>query len=91
MEFNILIFLFSGCHLFWTVLEELVIVIQSQKNSFHAQRGYQRKEKILQDAANLGEVIFFEQLRTQSLELDVCLRYLYIPPTVSVTKKLWVL
>ncbi|XP_023197573.1 beta-1,3-glucosyltransferase-like isoform X1 [Xiphophorus maculatus] len=37
------------------VLEELVIVIQSQKNSFHAQRGYQRKEKILQDAANLGE------------------------------------
>ncbi|KAM4547231.1 beta-1,3-glucosyltransferase [Fundulus diaphanus] len=35
--------------------EELVIVIQSQKNSFHARRGHQRKEEILQEAANLGQ------------------------------------
>ncbi|XP_047234195.1 beta-1,3-glucosyltransferase isoform X2 [Girardinichthys multiradiatus] len=36
-------------------LEELVIVIQSQRNSYHVQRSYQRKEEILQEAANLGQ------------------------------------
>uniref|UniRef100_A0A3P9P132 Beta 3-glucosyltransferase b n=1 Tax=Poecilia reticulata TaxID=8081 RepID=A0A3P9P132_POERE len=43
------------CYLCCVLLHaaELVIVIQSQKNSYHAQRGYQRKEKILQDATSL--------------------------------------
>ncbi|XP_026225801.1 beta 3-glucosyltransferase b isoform X1 [Anabas testudineus] len=36
-------------------LEELVIVIQSQRNSYHARRGVQRKVEILQQAAELGQ------------------------------------
>ncbi|XP_015235560.1 PREDICTED: beta-1,3-glucosyltransferase-like isoform X2 [Cyprinodon variegatus] len=36
-------------------LEELVIVIQSQRNSYHARRSHQRKEEILHEAANLGQ------------------------------------
>ncbi|XP_074466544.1 beta-1,3-glucosyltransferase isoform X3 [Sebastes fasciatus] len=36
-------------------LEEVVLVIQSQRNSFHARRGGQRKVEILQQAAELGQ------------------------------------
>uniref|UniRef100_A0A3Q3ABW7 Beta 3-glucosyltransferase b n=1 Tax=Kryptolebias marmoratus TaxID=37003 RepID=A0A3Q3ABW7_KRYMA len=36
-------------------LEEVVIVIQSQRNSFHARRGHQRKVEILQQAAELQQ------------------------------------
>uniref|UniRef100_A0AAQ5ZTV8 Fringe-like glycosyltransferase domain-containing protein n=1 Tax=Amphiprion ocellaris TaxID=80972 RepID=A0AAQ5ZTV8_AMPOC len=36
-------------------LDELVIVIQSQRNSYHARRGGQRKVEILQQAATLGQ------------------------------------
>ncbi|XP_029304718.1 beta-1,3-glucosyltransferase isoform X3 [Cottoperca gobio] len=36
-------------------LEEVVLVIQSQRNSFHARRAAQRKEKILHQAAELGQ------------------------------------
>ncbi|XP_034405933.1 beta-1,3-glucosyltransferase isoform X2 [Cyclopterus lumpus] len=36
-------------------LSDLVIVIQSQRNSFHARRGGQRKVEILQQAAELGQ------------------------------------
>uniref|UniRef100_A0A8C5DTW3 Beta-1,3-glucosyltransferase-like n=1 Tax=Gouania willdenowi TaxID=441366 RepID=A0A8C5DTW3_GOUWI len=38
-------------------LDEVVIVIQSQRNSFHARRGGQRKVEILQEALNLGQEI----------------------------------
>ncbi|XP_023272334.1 beta-1,3-glucosyltransferase [Seriola lalandi dorsalis] len=36
-------------------LEEVVLVIQSQRNSYHAHRGVQRKAEILQQAAELGQ------------------------------------
>ncbi|XP_071767913.1 beta-1,3-glucosyltransferase [Centroberyx gerrardi] len=36
-------------------LEQVVLVIQSQRNSFHARRGGQRKVEILQQAAQLGQ------------------------------------
>ncbi|TNN54731.1 Beta-1,3-glucosyltransferase [Liparis tanakae] len=36
-------------------LSDVVIVIQSQRNSFHARRGGQRKVEILQQAAELGQ------------------------------------
>ncbi|XP_030601514.1 beta-1,3-glucosyltransferase isoform X3 [Archocentrus centrarchus] len=36
-------------------LEEIVIVIQSQRNSYHAHRSGQRKLEILQQAAQLGQ------------------------------------
>lgn len=36
-------------------LEEVVIVIQSQRNSFHSQRGERRKMEILQQAAELRQ------------------------------------
>ncbi|XP_030010995.1 beta-1,3-glucosyltransferase [Sphaeramia orbicularis] len=36
-------------------LEDVVLVIQSQRNSFHAQRGQQRRQEILQQAAELGQ------------------------------------
>lgn len=39
-------------------LEEVLIVIQSQRDSYHARRGEQRKVEILQQAAELGQVIF---------------------------------
>ncbi|XP_049448346.1 beta-1,3-glucosyltransferase isoform X3 [Epinephelus fuscoguttatus] len=38
-------------------LEEVVLVIQSQRNSFHARRGAQRKVEILQQAAELGQAV----------------------------------
>lgn len=37
-------------------LEEVVLVIQSQRNSYHARRGGQRKVEVLQQAAELGQV-----------------------------------
>ncbi|GAA6233175.1 beta-1,3-glucosyltransferase-like isoform X3 [Lates japonicus] len=37
-------------------LEEVVLVIQSQRNSYHARQGVQRKVEILQQAADLGQV-----------------------------------
>lgn len=37
-------------------LQEVVVVVQSQRNSYHARRGEQRKAEILQQAANLGKV-----------------------------------
>ncbi|XP_076024827.1 beta-1,3-glucosyltransferase [Genypterus blacodes] len=37
------------------LVEEVVFIIQSQKNSFHARRGSQRKVEILQQAAKLGQ------------------------------------
>uniref|UniRef100_A0A3P8VZJ2 Beta 3-glucosyltransferase b n=1 Tax=Cynoglossus semilaevis TaxID=244447 RepID=A0A3P8VZJ2_CYNSE len=36
-------------------LDEVVIVVQSQRNSYHARRATQRKEEILQQAAGLGQ------------------------------------
>ncbi|XP_029375387.1 beta-1,3-glucosyltransferase isoform X2 [Echeneis naucrates] len=36
-------------------LEQVVLVIQSQRNSYHARRGVQRKVEILQQAAELGK------------------------------------
>ncbi|XP_029957220.1 beta-1,3-glucosyltransferase [Salarias fasciatus] len=36
-------------------LQDVVIVVQSQRNSFHARRGAQRKAEILQEAAQLGK------------------------------------
>ncbi|KAI3373191.1 hypothetical protein L3Q82_006500 [Scortum barcoo] len=39
-------------------LEEVVFVIQSQRNSYHARRGGQRKVEILQQAAELGQEWF---------------------------------
>ncbi|XP_030294179.1 beta-1,3-glucosyltransferase [Sparus aurata] len=36
-------------------LEEVVFVIQSQRNSYHARRGEQRRVEILQQAAELGQ------------------------------------
>ncbi|XP_019952583.1 beta-1,3-glucosyltransferase isoform X2 [Paralichthys olivaceus] len=36
-------------------LEEVVFVIQSQRNSYHARRGVQRRTEILQQAAELGQ------------------------------------
>lgn len=41
--------LFSG-------LGEVVLVIQSQRNSYHARRGDQRKAEILQQAAEVEQV-----------------------------------
>lgn len=38
-----------------TDLEEVVLVIQSQRNSYHARRGEQRKLEVLQQAAELGQ------------------------------------
>ncbi|XP_062262303.1 beta-1,3-glucosyltransferase [Platichthys flesus] len=38
-------------------VEELVFVIQSQRNSYHARRGVQRRAEILQQAAELGQVV----------------------------------
>lgn len=38
----------------------MVVVIQSQRNSYHARRGEQRKVEILQQAADLGQVKVFE-------------------------------
>lgn len=37
----------------------MVVVIQSQRNSYHARRGEQRKVEILQQAAELGKVKVF--------------------------------
>ena len=37
-------------------LEEVVFVIQSQRNSYHARQGEQRRVEILQQAAELGQV-----------------------------------
>lgn len=37
-------------------IQEVVVVIQSQRNSYHARRGEQRKAEILQQAAELGKV-----------------------------------
>lgn len=37
----------------------MVVVIQSQGNSYHARRGEQRKVEILQQAAELGKVKVF--------------------------------
>lgn len=37
----------------------MVVVIQSQRNSYHAHRGEQRKVEILQQAAELGKVKVF--------------------------------
>lgn len=34
----------------------MVLVIQSQRNSYHARRGHQRKAEILQQAAGMGQV-----------------------------------
>eukprot|EP00064_Thunnus_orientalis_P009689 superscaffoldBa00001245_g9715 len=39
-------------------LEEVVLVIQSQRNSYHARRGEQRKLEVLQQAAELGQEWF---------------------------------
>ncbi|XP_075887862.1 beta-1,3-glucosyltransferase isoform X2 [Nelusetta ayraudi] len=36
-------------------LNEVVLVIQSQRNSYHARRGHQRKAEILQQAAGMGQ------------------------------------
>nr|XP_046267270.1 beta-1,3-glucosyltransferase [Scatophagus argus] len=36
-------------------LDEVVLVIQSQRNSYHARRGHLRREEILQQAAELGQ------------------------------------
>ncbi|KAM9348097.1 beta-1,3-glucosyltransferase [Symphorus nematophorus] len=38
-------------------LEEVVVVIQSQRNSYHARRGAQRRVEILQQAAKLGQEV----------------------------------
>ncbi|XP_022052751.2 beta-1,3-glucosyltransferase isoform X1 [Acanthochromis polyacanthus] len=38
-------------------LDELVIVIQSQRNSYHARRGGQKKVELLQQAATLGQAV----------------------------------
>ncbi|KAM6907223.1 beta-1,3-glucosyltransferase [Xenentodon cancila] len=38
-------------------LEKVVIVIQSQRNSYHANRGHQRKLEILQQASKLGKEV----------------------------------
>lgn len=38
-------------------LNEVVLVIQSQRNSYHARRGHQRKVEILLQAAEMGQVI----------------------------------
>lgn len=35
----------------------MVLVIQSQRNSYHARQGHQRKVEILQQAAEMGQVI----------------------------------
>lgn len=40
-------------------MEEVVVVIQSQRNSYHAHQGEQRKVEILQQAAELGKVKVF--------------------------------
>lgn len=37
----------------------MVVIIQSQRNSYHARRGEQRKVEILRQAAELGEVKVF--------------------------------
>lgn len=37
----------------------MVVVIQSQRNSYHARRGEQRREEVLQQAAELGQVKIF--------------------------------
>lgn len=37
-------------------LQEVVVVIQSQRNSYHARRSEQRKVEILQQAAEVGTV-----------------------------------
>ncbi|KAF0038569.1 hypothetical protein F2P81_009053 [Scophthalmus maximus] len=49
----------DGCKLvavllLWLGLEELVLVIQSQRNSYHVRRGIQRRGEILQQADELG-------------------------------------
>ncbi|XP_059207421.1 beta-1,3-glucosyltransferase [Centropristis striata] len=51
-------------------LEEVVLVIQSQRNSFHARRGAQRKEEILQQAADLREGVPVVLLLHQLSEYD---------------------
>lgn len=47
-------YIFHAC--LFTELEDVVIVIQSQRNSYHARRSGQRKVEILQQAARLGQV-----------------------------------
>lgn len=43
-------------HLFSSGLGKVVLVIQSQRNSYHARRGEQRKVEILQQPAEVGQV-----------------------------------
>lgn len=43
----------------------MVLVIQSQRNSYHAHRGHQSKAEILQQAAGMGQV-------TERMSEDIC-------------------
>lgn len=42
-------------------IQEVVLVIQSQRNSYHARRGEQRKAEILQQATEVGKVTTFRR------------------------------
>lgn len=42
---------------FHSGLNEVVLIIQSQRNSYHARHGLQKKAEILQQAAAMGQVI----------------------------------
>lgn len=46
-------------HVLLSGIQEVVLVIQSQRNSYHARRGEQRKAEILQQAAEAGKVTTF--------------------------------
>lgn len=49
----------------------MVVIIQSQRNTYHARRGEQRKVEILQQAAELGEVKVFISCSSSSWEITV--------------------
>ncbi|XP_068572135.1 beta-1,3-glucosyltransferase [Cebidichthys violaceus] len=66
-------------------LSDVVLVIQSQRNSFHARRGGQRKVEILQQAAELGQGVPVVLLLHELSEFEGDWSILPLLPNLSAT------
>ncbi|XP_018548098.1 beta-1,3-glucosyltransferase isoform X2 [Lates calcarifer] len=66
-------------------LEKVVLVIQSQRNSYHARRGVQRKVEILQQAADLGQGVPVVLLLHELSEYEGVWSILPVLPHLSAT------
>ncbi|GLD46516.1 beta-1,3-glucosyltransferase-like isoform X1, partial [Lates japonicus] len=66
-------------------LEEVVLVIQSQRNSYHARQGVQRKVEILQQAADLGQGVPVVVLLHELSEYEGVWSILPVLPHLSAT------